>query len=829
LRTGRPGDLFNVVRTVLPVGANVTVESGALWSMSATNIETLGRLVGDGRLSVGAGGALTISNVVSCTFSGPFSGTGALNKYGPATFRVTGNSPSYTGLATVFDGTYRVSGDFIISPVTVKSGGELLGNGTVGNVLVENGGIVRVDSEGPGRLGGELVTDSVNFHNGSALGLAFYGPHPTGGNDRLLVDDAVTLNTPTLSSGFQYPPREGDVITLIGNSGVDAVSGAISGFPQGTLRLIGGIPVVVNYAGGDGNDVTLTVTNLPARSGGAHLISGNGGSALVPNDCSQLRLAVTNRGAVALAGLRGKLRSLTEGVVVTMAESAYPDLAPGARGTNATPSQIRTEPSFPCGGGVEFELVLTASNFPPTAIPYTISGSAGHALDFDGSGNYVAVPHRAALNAFPLTVITWVKTAGGSDLVNKYVSSSLNGWNVFMRGGRVRAWYFASNNRFIWDGGDGLDGGLVADGLWHHVAFTVEVSGGKIYVDGVLKDSRAWTGVPGPATTTQQMRLGINAEGTIPFDGQLDEITVWNVALSQAQIQTNMSRSLTGAEANLLAYYRCNEGTGATVADSAPLDGNNNGAWVGAPRFELSSIVPFSVPGAPDCNSGGGACESCLVVRGRFDSNALQSARRLTATDPPSVCDPPKPCPGFDEFTNAPVRHVLHRFTNSTASEQCITAQLRLGCPNTLAGAFGVSAYAGEFLLNEPCANFLGDDGAFATVPPPFSFRVPPGTNFIIVVTARTTEPVCDTYTLELFGLPCPPPRLDIARDAAPDKVLLHWSSAYPDFQLQSANALNSPGPSSFVNVTSPPVLVGGKFAVTNALSAPRRFFRLTK
>jgi hypothetical protein len=40
---------------------------------------------------------------------------------------------------------------------------------------------------------------------------------------------------------------------------------------------------------------------------------------------------------------------------------------------------------------------------------------------------------------------------------------------------------------------------------------------------------------------------------------------------------------------------------------------------------------------------------------------------------------------------------------------------------------------------------------------------------------------------------------------------------------------LNSPGPSGFVNVTSPPVLVGGKFAVTNALSAPRRFFRLTK
>src|SRR5213593_3390443 len=46
----------------------------------------------------------------------------------------------------------------------------------------------------------------------------------------------------------------------------------------------------------------------------------------------------------------------------------------------------------------------------------------GFALRFDGSGNYVAVPHTAALNALPLTVMAWVKASAGGDLVNKYVS-----------------------------------------------------------------------------------------------------------------------------------------------------------------------------------------------------------------------------------------------------------------------------------------------------------------------------------------------------------------------------------------------------------------------
>src|SRR5204863_10136239 len=42
---------------------------------------------------------------------------------------------------------------------------------------------------------------------------------------------------------------------------------------------------------------------------------------------------------------------------------------------------------------------------------------------------------------------------------------------------------------------------------------------------------------------------------------------------------------LNGLEGSRLAYYRCDVGSGATIADSAPLGGSNNGTWVGVSLF----------------------------------------------------------------------------------------------------------------------------------------------------------------------------------------------------------------------------------------------------
>src|SRR6185503_11430778 len=95
------------------------------------------------------------------------------------------------------------------------------------------------------------------------------------------------------------------------------------------------------------------------------------------------------------------------------------------------------------------------------------------ALQFDGVNDHVAVPHTTLFNAAQLTVTTWIKTTqttGEPGLVNKYAANSFNGWNLFLFNGAVRAWYFRDSANFVWDGARGLNGGFVADGLWHHIA-----------------------------------------------------------------------------------------------------------------------------------------------------------------------------------------------------------------------------------------------------------------------------------------------------------------------------------------------------------------------
>jgi hypothetical protein len=319
------------------------------------------------------------------------------------------------------------------------------------------------------------------------------------------------------------------------------------------------------------------------------------------------------------------------------------------------------------------------------------------------------------------------------------------------------------------------------------------------------------------------MRIGTDGGGGF-FAGAIEEVSVWDVPLDESQIQANMRRSLAGTEPGLLAYYHFNEGGGITTADSAPAAGNNNGTLSGGASFVPSSLAPFNAPGGPDCNSGRGACESCIVTGGQFSTNTPALLPAPNFFGAPSICFPTKPCPEMFYPDSAPRRYFTHAFTNSTSHELCLTAQLRFGCEGEPVAALGAAAYLGANVLGSPCANYLGDTGADGTQA--FSFLVPPQTNFVLLVIARDTNLVCDRYTLELFGLPCPPPTLYIARQGT--NALLQWSSAYPDYQLQSAPAL-AEGPFPFIDRTEARTLLGGKYTVTNAAATPRQFFRLRK
>jgi hypothetical protein len=219
-------------------------------------------------------------------------------------------------------------------------------------------------------------------------------------------------------------------------------------------------------------------------------------------------------------------------------------------------------------------------------------GGPGNALSFFGGPvNYVSVPHDPALNAYPLTVTAWISAFQAPELpiISKSPPFGTDGWSIRFSFGQLSATY-GNGSSYV----PGVNGGFISDGQWRHVAFVVDASGGKLYLNGILQGSQSWVGTAGPSPTTMDMIFGPPPALSTSFQGTLDEITVWNVALSQAQIQFNMNRSLTGTEPGLVAYYRCDETGYGMSADSAPASGTNSGSWFGAIGSIPSGVLPFT-------------------------------------------------------------------------------------------------------------------------------------------------------------------------------------------------------------------------------------------
>jgi alpha-tubulin suppressor-like RCC1 family protein len=213
-----------------------------------------------------------------------------------------------------------------------------------------------------------------------------------------------------------------------------------------------------------------------------------------------------------------------------------------------------------------------------------------YALSFNNQ--CVIIPHLGAQNAYPLTVMCWFQaptnTSGGA-LVNKYVSSSYNGYQIFLSGGHLLGWYFRDPANNVFSGGP-LDAGPVNDGLWHHAAMVVDANGGRLYLDGLLRSSLPWSGAAGAVTTTAPLGLGIYQGDSVWVGGELDEVSLWNASLTAAQIKACAQRALRGTEPGLLAYYRLNEGIGTNIFDYT--SNTNTGALSSPPPSWIISRGP---------------------------------------------------------------------------------------------------------------------------------------------------------------------------------------------------------------------------------------------
>lgn len=258
-----------------------------------------------------------------------------------------------------------------------------------------------------------------------------------------------------------------------------------------------------------------------------------------------------------------------------------------------------------------------------------------------------------------------------------------------------------------------------------------------------------------------------------------------------------------------------------TVEDTVPGNVGTLQCW----SLELARAV---------CAEGGGGCESCTTrVDGSFTASTPTMPKRLTATVVASGCGNINHCPGTTS-ESGPFRYNTHSFTNN-GPETCVTVLATLPCSDW-SKALYFSAHLGDLHPDDLCGNYLGDIGqgihSYYGEGSAFSFPVPAGARFTVLVAERSPQEGCETYALELFGLPCPQeqPTLHIANDAGPDNVRLHWSTAYPGFDLQGRPSIGGLIIGGFTNVNAAPVVIDGHYSVTNKHDGKGNgFFRLRK
>jgi hypothetical protein len=313
-----------------------------------------------------------------------------------------------------------------------------------------------------------------------------------------------------------------------------------------------------------------------------------------------------------------------------------------------------------------FSSVLAAPFATLAALPAT-------ALNFDGQNDFITIPHNAAFNTPNLTVEAWIKTTNTSisngstnfsrGIANKYLSASLNGWNLYIDGGRIHAWYFG-NATNIYEPNLFKSTTNVADNNWHRITFTVDASGGKIYIDGVLESTRGWSGAPSTTTTTQNVSVGVYPTPNLPlnqtvFDGSIDEVRIWNRALCLGEIQNNI-RELSLPQTGLLAYYKLNQGlvssNNLSITTLTDLSGNNrtgtlsNFALTGSTSNWVEGTVTgtsaaFSIPtptisaNGPTtfCPSGSVTLTASSGVSYLWSNGATTSSINVTSTGSYSV------------------------------------------------------------------------------------------------------------------------------------------------------------------------------------------------
>ncbi|WP_299212143.1 immunoglobulin-like domain-containing protein [uncultured Aquimarina sp.] len=218
------------------------------------------------------------------------------------------------------------------------------------------------------------------------------------------------------------------------------------------------------------------------------------------------------------------------------------------------------EVSFaPQSAGVK-NAIVTITSDDPTNGTYTfaIQGTAfegATGLHFDGVDDNITFNNGNYSLSDDFSIEFWMKPdISGTD--EHFILDNTSGSSGYSL--RIDITQQLNFTFFTASGVKNLSTSTIANDQWQHVAIVYNDSGYSIFIDGMLDNSLALS--EAIVDSSNNLTMGSAFGGGEYYAGAIDELRVWDVALSSCRISDQSSCQLTGSESDLLAYYNFNNG-----------------------------------------------------------------------------------------------------------------------------------------------------------------------------------------------------------------------------------------------------------------------------
>lgn len=267
-----------------------------------------------------------------------------------------------------------------------------------------------------------------------------------------------------------------------------------------------------------------------------------------------------------------------------------------------------------------------------------------NSLNFDGGDDYVQTTFGGVIGSTDRTFEAWIfldSSATGNQAILDYGVNAAGSRNTFSVGGNKQLSFVSG----------GTNANLSSPSFvipletWTHVAFVLDAGTGYMYVNGIQVATGSLISVNTPGTGTN-LRIGQRVPGgNISFVGSIDEVRVWNVARTAAELMADMNTEYCTPPADLMAYYKFNQGvaggtnTGLTTLPDDSGFGNagtlTNFALTGATSNWATGVTLNAGAVAVVLNET--ACDDFTSPSGKFLWTA--SGTYLDTVSTPGACD----------------------------------------------------------------------------------------------------------------------------------------------------------------------------------------------